>query len=245
MPDTYARETANWKAQALAQDFFDLFLVTPLLIITSWLAYKNNRIALLLWAGTIVYIIYTFVLFCFAVHFNFLFLIYCLSLGLSFYAFLYFLFSQLEESIIDGFYGKMPIKTVGYFLIAMAVLFYALWLSEIVPANINNTTPKTITETGLITNPVHVLDLSVFLPGLIFVAINLLKKKPWGLVLTPVTLTFMTLMVIAISTMIVVMKMKGIAPDLSGAYIMGVLALFSLILLIWYLVSFREEKINH
>jgi len=33
IPDTYAKETANWQAQALAQDIFDLFLITPLLLI--------------------------------------------------------------------------------------------------------------------------------------------------------------------------------------------------------------------
>jgi hypothetical protein len=38
IPDAYAKETTNWQAQTLAQDIFDLFLITPLLLITSWLA---------------------------------------------------------------------------------------------------------------------------------------------------------------------------------------------------------------
>jgi len=243
VPDTYAKETANWQAQALAQDIFDLFLIAPLLLITSWFAYKKSRIALFLWSGIIVYLIYTFVLFCFAVHFNYLFIVYCLTLGLAFYAFLYFLFSQFNQPIISWFNEKLPVKTVGYFFIVLAGLFYVLWLSEIIPANLNNTTPKTITDSGLITNPVHALDLAVLLPGLIFVAISLLKKKPLGMLLTPVVLTFSMLMDITIGTMVVVMNMEGIESDISGAFVMGLFSVFSLILLIWYLRGVKT-KIN-
>jgi hypothetical protein len=243
IPDTYAKETANWQAQALAQDLFDLFVVIPLLLITSWFAYKSNRIALLLWSGIVVYLIYTFVLFCFAVHFNYLFIIYCLTLGLSFYAFLYFLFSQLKEPVVNWYTENVPVKTVGYFFIALSGIFYLLWFSEIIPAILNNTTPKTITDAGLITNPVHVLDLSVLLPGLIFIAVLLLKKKPLGLLLAPVVLTFTVLMDIAIGTMVFVMNMEGIETDFSGTIVMAIMALFSLILLIWYLKSMKVNNI--
>jgi hypothetical protein len=243
IPATYTNETANWQAQALAQDLFDLLLVAPLLLITSWFAHRGNRIALLLWAGTIVYIIYTFVLFCFAVHFNFLFIIYCLTLGLSFYAFLYFLFSQNKEHFTNWTTDKLPVKTVGYYFIILVVMFYFLWLSEIIPAILNNTIPTSITEAGQITNPVHVLDLAVLLPGLIYISLNLLKRKSWAILLAPVVLIFFILMTIAIGTMVVVLNMKGFESDLSVAVFMILLAIFSLILLIWYLRSLKRNSV--
>lgn len=243
IPDTYAKETTNWQAQALAQDLFDLILVAPLLLISAWLAYRRNRIALLLWAGTIVYIIYTFVLFCFAVHFNFLFLIYCLTLGLSFYAFLFFLFSQTKVLNTDLTNVKIPNKTIGYYFIVLAALFYLMWLSEIIPAILNNTIPATITAAGQITNPVHVLDLAVVLPGLIYLAIQLLKKKPFAILLTPVVLAFIVLMDIAIGVMVIVMNMKGLGTDLAVAVVMGFLALFSIVLLIWFLIRIKINSV--
>ena len=243
IPDTYVKETANWQAQALGQDFFDLFLITPLLLITGYLAYKKNRSAFLLWSGLLVYLIYTFVLFAFAVHFNYLFILYCMTLGLAFYAFLYFLFSEIKEPIVTRFIDKVPVKTVGIYLIILAGLFFLLWLSDIIPANLSNTIPTSIAENGLITNPVHALDLSVVLPGMVFVAILLLKRKPLGLLLSPTVLTFTILMDITIGLLVIVMKMKGIEADLSVAFIMGLLSLFTLGLLICFLRSINLKNI--
>lgn len=239
---TYAKETANWQAQAFGQDIIDLFLITPLLLITSWLAYKNSRAALLLWSGVLVYLIYTFVLFCFSVHFNYLFIVYCLTLGLAFYAFLYFLFSQFNKPIASWFTEKMPVKTIGIYLILLAGLFYFLWLSEIITATLSNTTPSTITAAGLITNPVHALDLSVVLPGLMIVAILFLKRKPSGLLLVPAALTFGILMDITIGSLVIVMNLKGMETDISLAVIMGTFALFTLGLLIWFFKGLHLKK---
>jgi hypothetical protein len=132
---------------------------------------------------------------------------------------------------------------VGYYFILLAVVFYFLWLSEIIPAILNRTTPTSITETGLITNPVHVLDLSVLLPGLVFVAVNLIHRRIWGILLAPVVLTFLILMNITIGIIIVVMNIKGFEGELSAAIIMGILALFSLVLLVWYLRKLNP-KVN-
>jgi hypothetical protein len=244
IPETYTKETANWQAQALGQDIIDLFLIVPLLLITSWLAYKKNRAALLVWSGLLVYLIYTFVLFCFAVHFNYLFIVYCTTLGLSFYAFLYFLLSQIKEPIVSWFTERIPVKSVGIYLIVLSGLFYLLWLSEIFPANLNNTIPSSITESGLITNPVHALDLSVVLPGMVIVAILLLKKKSLGLLLTPTVLTFAILMDITIGSLVIVMKMKGMDADFSLAVIMGLLFLFTLGLLIWFFKHIQPKRIE-
>ena len=241
-PDTYAKETANWAAQAVAQDIIDLFLIIPFLLITSWLAFKKSRIALLFWGGVLIYLIYTFVLYCFAVHFNQLFIVYCLLLGLSFYAFLYFLLSQIKDPIVGWFSEKVPVKTVGIYLIILSGLFYLLWLSEIIPAIFSNATPATIIETGLLVNPVHALDLSVVLPGFMIVGILLLKKNPLGLLLAPAVLTFCILMDITIGTLMIVMNMRGIETDLSLTGIMGLLALFTLGLLVWFLRSIQLRK---
>lgn len=242
IPETYSQETVNWKAQAIGQDMIDLFLIAPFLTITAWFAFKNKRSALLLWSGGIFYLIYTFVIYCFAIHFNQMFLVYCLILGLSFYSFLYFLYSSIKEPISAGFHNKIPVKTIGAYLFVMSCLFYILWLSDIIPAIASHTIPKNIIQIGMPTNPVHVLDLSICLPGLLITSILLFRKKPLGLLLAPAMLTFCLFMDLTIGGLVIVMNMKGVDADFSLTLVMSVFALISAILLLMLLKSLHLRR---
>ncbi|HEY5690672.1 MAG TPA: hypothetical protein VIS49_04365 [Cyclobacteriaceae bacterium] len=95
IPDLYSAETVNWQSQTIGQDLVDLILVAPILLVTSIFVARNEKIVMLVWGGILLYIIYTYLLYCFEVHFNRLFIIYCICLGLSFYAFIYFLRTRL------------------------------------------------------------------------------------------------------------------------------------------------------
>ncbi len=230
----YWRETSNWATQAIAQDAVDLFFISPVLLVTSILAYKNNFIATMIWGGTILFLIYTFGIYCFAVHFNPLFLPYCFIFGLSVYSFVYFLNVNLKMLPVFVFNKKLPWKFAAVYLIAVSVLFYLLWLSEIIPASFFGTTPKSFVDTGIFTNPVHVIDLSICLPGLFIVAVLLLKKKNAGVILTLPAILFCAEMSISIGVLIVFMKLRGLATDLTPLYFMGVIAAGG----IWFFVNF-------
>jgi len=88
IPNTYIRETASMAAQGIGQDIFDLFFVIPLLLISLFLVHKEKRTALFIFSGTVLYILYSFFIYCFGLHFNNLFLLYCTTLGLSLYTFI-------------------------------------------------------------------------------------------------------------------------------------------------------------
>jgi hypothetical protein len=238
-PGFYPAETLNWKAQSVGQDVIDLYLITPVLIITAILA-RKNKIAFLLWSGVNFYLIYTFVIYCFNVHFNNLFIVYCFILGLSFYSFLYFLVSQINEVIVKELYNKIVVKVIAVYLLLISCLFYFLWLSEIIPAILHNKIPKGIIETGLFTNPVQVIDLSIVLPGFFLTAIFLIKKNPIGLLLVPGMLMFCILMDITIGWLAIILNMKGIETGYSITIIMGGLMLLSIGLLIWYLKDMKH-----
>jgi hypothetical protein len=70
------RETANWQAQSIGQDFVDLFLVTPCLLISAILAFRNNRNAKMIWGGVVLYITYTFVIYCFCLFISIIYLLF-------------------------------------------------------------------------------------------------------------------------------------------------------------------------
>ncbi len=238
-PGFYSAETLNWQAQSMGQDLIDLFLITLCLIITSILTYRNIRTATLIWGGVMLYLTYTFALYCFDVHFNKLFILYCLCLGLSFYSFLYFLSTHYKEN--KGPFKNTPlIRFIGIYFITIALLFYFLWLSEIASAIIHNAVPKSTTDAGLFTNGVHVLDLAIILPAIFISGIFLLKRMSLGLILAPVILTFFVLMDVTIAALSYIMKFKGVESNLTVTAIMGLLSLFSLALLISF---FRNMKV--
>jgi hypothetical protein len=224
-PLTYQHETANWAAQAVGQDWADLLLAVPWLVVTGLLAMSGSRRALLLLAGGCAYTLYEFTIYAFAVHFNALFLVYCAALGLSGFT-LAGIAALLWSEDPQGWYdGPIPARTIGFFLTALGVLFAATWLGEIVPALARGAIPRSVGEAGVPTNPVHVIDLAVVLPLHIIAGVALLRRRPLGFALAPVVLGFGVLMAASIAGLMLVMSHRGFA--VSGVAI-GALVLVSL-----------------
>jgi len=240
MPEVmYAKENSNWFAQSVGQDIADLVLVFPTLVITANLIYRNSRRALLVWAGVMVYLIYTFLIYCFAIHFNQLFIVYCFILGLTFYLFTWFVLSHTQIS--DWFDGKIPRKTIAVYMIGVASAFYILWLMQIIPPSFHRAVPVETVNAGLVTNPVHVLDLSVCLPGIIITGILLLRRHSLGLLLTPVVLTFFILMDLTIAGLMMILKWRGFIVNDMVLVAMLILALVSAIMLRVYLRNVKTD----
>ena len=97
--DTYTRDAASMAAQGQGQDLVDLVLVVPLLIVSLIFSRKSSKIWTLLLAGIVAYILYSFIIYCFGVHFNRLFLLYCLTLGVSLYLFIIILHSLNGQEV--------------------------------------------------------------------------------------------------------------------------------------------------
>lgn len=233
-PGFYAAETLNWQLQSEGQDLADLFLVTPALLITSLLAYRQRKAAILVWAGINAYLLYTFLIYCFAVHFNPLFPVYCLALGLSFFSLIWFMVSPLQQPAVFSFSG-VPRRFTSIYFIIISVVFYLLWLSEIVPAILHGNIPASTTDTGLFTNPVHVIDLAVVLPGIFIAAVFLWKKQRIGYMLAPAILSFFILMDCTIAALILLMKGKGLEGNSGISIIMLLLAILSSVNLARYI----------
>src|ERR1035437_1665251 len=143
---TYARENTLYAAQGIGQDIVNLFIVVPILLIAAFFAWRKSKLGLLVWSGAVFYLAYSYTIYSFGLHFNNLFIEYCLILGLSFYSLMYFVISSLNENVSEWFATKVSTKSTGIFLIVIAVLFYFIWLSEIIPAMLINTIPKRIVE---------------------------------------------------------------------------------------------------
>lgn len=121
----------------------------------------------------------------------------------------------------------------GYFLV-ISGMFFLLWLSEIVPFAILHTIPPELAESGLVTNPVHVLDLALFLPAIFITSLLLSAKKALGFLLAPVILVFSVLMSFTIFFLIFLMRSGGVQVNYSVNAVMGLLTVMGTILLWQY-----------
>lgn len=160
----YVKETIDWLSQCVGQDISNLFFVSSILLVSAFYASKGNRTAKIIWTGVMITNVYSYVIYCFAVHFNFLFHVYCLILGMSIFSILNFFIKNINEDFRIWFTEKVPTKMVGTFLFIIAFMFTVLWLSDSLSAALTNTVPDAITKDNLLTNPVQVLDFSFYFP---------------------------------------------------------------------------------
>lgn len=145
----YNRDNAYFAIQARGQDLISFSVVLPVLIISAILTGRGSHRAQLVWFGALVYLIYTYIVAALDVNFNSLFLVYVALLGCSLYALIGGLVSADMNGIKSRFSEKTPIKTVSIYLGAVAVIFYLLWLKEIIPALIVGGFPKAFWKTEL------------------------------------------------------------------------------------------------
>lgn len=236
-PELYSKETADWVAQSTAQDAVDLFLVLPVLLLSGLYTHRGERLAESIWGGTLLYLLYTFIIYCFAVHFHAFFLVYVATLGITTYGFIYFVRRQSRLPIARSLSSAKPARIIGIYFLTIAVVFYLLWLADIIPAIAQGFTPPALVAAGLVTNPVHVLDLAVVLPGMFIIGLLLLRQHPLSLIFTPVLLVFFVLMDITIVVIFVAQQSAGTPINLPAVVVMSVMALLSLTGLAWFLKS--------
>jgi len=211
LPAAYARETASWAAQGIGQDWVDVFVVVPVLLVSAVLARRGSRRAALVMGGAIAYTTYSLVLYSLAIHFNQLFLVYSAALGVGFYALLNLVISCSRHDPRSWLSpGRLSGRAAGVFSVFLGLAFYALWLAEIVPALAAGRAPETLAEVGLITNPVQVLDVGIVLPAFVVGGVALLRGSRLGYWLVPVMLTFAVLMDLALIGMDVAMAARNV-----------------------------------
>ncbi|MDD3006707.1 MAG: hypothetical protein PHX30_03960 [Candidatus Pacebacteria bacterium] len=236
----YSNETLNWAAQAMAQDYVSLYLACPALLISAYLAYKGSFKAYLVWLGTLIYVIYSYALYSFAIHFGPNFLVYVAVLGFSFYAAVGSLMDLSWHNLADSFV-RVKTKYPAILLFAIGFMFYFLWLSDIFAALSDNSLPADLAETGLIVNPVHVLDMAFILPGAIFTALALRRRKTIGYLSAVPFMVFFAIMGIAILSIFRVTAQSGFSVAAPQVIIMTVIVILSLAASLRFLGGVKDK----
>ena len=230
----YSKATANWAAQSVGQDIANL-VAFPTLLVLAFSAARGSLRAYLGWIGILVYSVYTYAIYTFDAHLGPLFLVWVGVFGLSIYALIGGLAALDPVRIKSRFTGLAPIRFTSLLLVGTGSVFYLLWLSEIVPAMVSGTTPEALQEVGLPTNPVHVLDLGVFLPAVLAAGVLIAKRRAWGYVLTPVVLVAMVFLGLGIVSLMIVMAARGLDSAPTVGVVIAALALLESVVAIRFL----------
>ena len=233
------RDTPSFVAQAVAQDLVTLVVGLPALVISAILATRGSKRAFLIWLGVLVYLIYTYAVAAFSVQFNSMFVVYVALLGCSLYSLIGGIATADLKGIKASFTEKIPTKAISNYLVIIAVLFYFLWLSEIIPALLTGEIPQTVKDTVTPANAIHVLDMAWILPAMVLTAIWLRRKQEIGYTSAGALLTYVSLMILAIMSMVVFMIKDGHTVVIGQIVIFGVLLIINSGMSIWYLRELR------
>jgi hypothetical protein len=234
----YARETMSWTVQAYGQDIANI-VAAATLFIAVYFVNKESVKAFLVWIGILISLMYPYVIYAFDIHFNSLFLVYVAIVGLSFYTLLGSMIRINLNSLQPFFSANTKARPVSVFLLLIALLFSLLWLSQDIPALLTGKIPQTITESGLLTNPVHVLDLGLYLPAMIITAILLWRGKLLGYIFAIPLLVFNILTGIGIVVAQFAASSQGLSASLGVELFIAVIVVVSLLLSVLFL---REVK---
>ncbi len=238
--EIYREETANWAAQSVGQDIANL-AVYPLLLVLAYAAARGSLRAYLAWVGLLVYSAYTYAIYVFDVHFGPLFLVWVAVFGLSIWALVRGLASIDPVRVAASFSDRTPIRSTAALLLGVGVGFYLLWLSEIIPPAIQGTVPEALDEAGLPTNPVHVLDLALFLPAVMLGGLMLLRGRAWGYTLAPALLAAMVSLAVGIVSLMGVLAARDLGATPGVGLAIGILVAIELVVVIRFLGAIRRD----
>ncbi len=238
----YAPLSPTFWPQALAQDIASLAIVSPAWLILAALALRGSLRAYLLWLGVLIFTVYNYVIYTFSVPFGPLFPLWLVVFGLSIYSLIGGIAAIDPKVAEPAFTSRRAIVIVGWVLIITAALFSLLWLSEDVPALLSGTRPQSLVDMALPTNPVHILDLSFFLPAAIATGVFIIRRKPLAYALAPSLLVFLILTGIPILLTPVVQATYGQVAGWGVVAPIGTLTIILLVLLVGFLLTIKQTS---
>ncbi len=164
-------------AAQLSQDWLTIgvcVLLTYLIATTR----QNDTKKPIIIIGIIGSLAYLYGIFSIERVYNLLYLLYLTIFSMSFFSSIYAI-SSLEENIIEKIAVKKAVRyATAIFSITIAILFFSLWISALMPLMISRTQIQNLYS-------IYFLDLAFVMPAFIITAIMLLRKIKLGYILSP------------------------------------------------------------
>jgi hypothetical protein len=174
-------DAPNWVQQARGTDLATLFLAVPVLAVGLRAASRASSPGRLAVMAGLLYLVYNYAIFAFAVAMNPLTVVHIAIFGLSLWTLL--LTGREGERAAEGVTVRLNRRAAGGLLIGVAAMFGLLWLGQIATVATTGVLPPDLIKAGISSNPVYALDLGFFLPLCALAGIGLLRSNgagPWA-----------------------------------------------------------------
>lgn len=206
----YHYDTVSSAAQMQGNDIIALFVGLPLLVISTWLAFRGSVRGRLLLTGTLGFFLYTYLSMSMLTAYNMLFLVYVVLFAMSLYAFILCMLSFDLADLPRHFSEKLPRGWIAGVLFAVGGFLFLAWIGRVVPELLHPETPAALENTT--TRVIQALDLALIVPLAVLAGILLLRRSAWGYLLSSVAILKGLTMALAVSAMAINMALKGV-PD--------------------------------
>jgi hypothetical protein len=168
-------DAPNWAQQARGTDLATLFLAVPVLTVGLWMSIRGSAAGRLAVLAGLLYLVYNYAIFAFAVAMNPLTAVHIAIFGLSLWSLV-----LAGRTAVDGTEGvarRLNRRAAGGLLVGVAAMFGLLWLGQIATASTTGILPPDLVKAGISSNPVYALDLAFFLPLCALAGIGLLRRN--------------------------------------------------------------------
>jgi hypothetical protein len=237
-------DPAGTAGNARGTDVVLLAVAVPTLAASMIMAARGSVRAQIVWLGTLGYIAYNAVFFAYGVHFNPLFLVYAAALSLAVWSIVALLKAVDATGVRARFAPSTPVRIIASYLLVTTALFVLLWLKDIIPAIIDNTTPRGLADTGMVTNPVQATDFAFGFPLTALAAIWLWRRWAWGYVLGGAFLVYGVIEAVSVATDQLFGHISDHNQSLAAVPVFVVLTLIGLLPTVVYFRNLREEGLE-
>ncbi len=242
----YYWDTVSSAAQMQANDLVALILGLPLLAVSYWLARRGSLRGRLLLAGTLGFILYTYMTMMVGAHYNALFLVYVALFSLSLFAFVLVMMTFDLDHLPEHFSENLPRGWIAGLLFFAAAFLSLAWLGRILPSIVPFSPWEKAGVRGIpaLDNTtsmfIQAMDLGVIVPVCLLAGILLLRRQPWGYLLASVGLTKFLTLGIAVSLMGLNMARVGVPVGMVEVVIFSAMALAGVVMTLTLLKHVRQ-----
>lgn len=242
----YKYDSVSAAAQGKATDFVTIVLEIPLLIFSLYFTNRGSFRGKLFLTGTLGYFLYTYVSYTFLTQYNPLFIVYVLLMSLSLYSFILCFMSFDIEKIPLLFGKKLPVKFLGGFQLFLGFALGMMWLGRIAPSITKGSVPFGLEHYSTLV--IQGMDLSIIVPTAILSGVLLIRRKPFGYLLSSVIIIKGFTMLTCITAMNINQALNGVSLnviELSVFTTFYLLAIICLVLLMKNIDGAKSRRDTH
>lgn len=231
--------------QSNGQDFATLVVGLPVLAVGLRASARGSLRGRLVVLGALGYLLYTYSVYAFVSVLGPLTLFDIAVVGLAAWSL------ALASGLLSDRDGEaaiasqLPRRSTGAFLIAIAVLFGLLWLSQIGAAAISGVPPQALVDAGWPTSPIYVLDLAFLLPLCAVTGFRLLTRQVGAVRFAVPLIVFAPLLSLGILSISAFAAVDGQPFEVAQAAIFAAIAVVGTTLALTTLAPTRGAAVSH